>query len=213
MTRKTVSLIKAMLLPAALAIPLALASLSPGFSMGSDSSEQSSKPAEASECGPNERKSFWSGKCVARNAAEACPRGEVISSQTGKCVKQSSSLSREEIDDRFAHALRLTHQENYRDAIRVLHSIAYTKDVETLTQLGFAYRMSGRVIASLDYYKAALAVDPNATRTREYMGEAYIQLGQFDRARFQLAAIEARCGTTCEEYVSLHGKLKTLQEL
>jgi hypothetical protein len=38
---------------------------------------------------------------------------------------------------------------------------------------------------------------------REYLGEAYIQLGRVDLARDQLAEIEKHCGTTCEPYVEL----------
>ena len=36
--------------------------------------------------------------------------------------------------------------------------------------------------------------------TRQYLGEAYLQLRQPDKARDQLAQIGARCGTGCEDY-------------
>ncbi|HEX2151753.1 MAG TPA: hypothetical protein VHG31_07140 [Stellaceae bacterium] len=38
---------------------------------------------------------------------------------------------------------------------------------------------------------------------REYLGEAYVTKGDIERAREQLRAIEAICGTGCEEYEDL----------
>ena len=61
----------------------------------------------------------------------------------------------------------------------------------------------GDVEKGLTYYKAALEVDPSYTLVREYMGEAYLQLGKIDKAREQLATIKSLCGTTCQEYVVL----------
>jgi predicted Zn-dependent protease len=53
------------------------------------------------------------------------------------------------------------------------------------------------------YYFKALATRPDATTTRQYLGEAYLQVGDPARAREQLAEIARRCGTTCEDYAAL----------
>jgi predicted Zn-dependent protease len=61
----------------------------------------------------------------------------------------------------------------------------------------------GRVEEAFGYYFKALATRPDATTTRQYLGEAYLQVGDPARAREQLAEIAKRCGTTCEDYAAL----------
>jgi predicted Zn-dependent protease len=56
---------------------------------------------------------------------------------------------------------------------------------------------------AMGYYFRALARRPEATTTRQYLGEAYLQLGDVTRAREQLAEIGRRCGTACEDYALL----------
>ncbi len=46
----------------------------------------------------------------------------------------------------------------------------------------------------------------------EYMGEAFLQLGQVDKAREQLTAIERRCGVDCREYALLDAEIKRYLE-
>ena len=48
-----------------------------------------------------------------------------------------------------------------------------------------------------------MALDPEYTLVREYLGEAYVIKGELDLAKEQLAEIEKRCGTTCEPYQDL----------
>ena len=69
--------------------------------------------------------------------------------------------------------------------------------------IGFTLRKLGRVDEAFDYYFKALATRPDATTTRQYLGEAYLQVGQPGKAREQLAEIAKRCGTTCEDYTAL----------
>jgi hypothetical protein len=50
----------------------------------------------------------------------------------------------------------------------------------------------------------SVALDPNYTQVREYLGEAYVALGKFDLANEQLATIQNLCGgRECEEYEDL----------
>jgi predicted Zn-dependent protease len=45
-----------------------------------------------------------------------------------------------------------------------------------------------------------LAAHPDRTTTRQYLGEAYLQIGEPGKAKEQLAEIARRCGTACEDY-------------
>ena len=62
----------------------------------------------------------------------------------------------------------------------------------------------GKLDVALGYYRAAVAEDPDFSLVREYLGEAYIQLGLLEKAREQLSEIERICGSkACNEYGQL----------
>ena len=69
---------------------------------------------------------------------------------------------------------------------------------------GFSLRKSGKVDEALPFYEKALGIAPEYTPAYEYLGEAYLQLKNLDKAKEQLEKIEKLCGNkTCEEYADL----------
>ena len=91
----------------------------------------------------------------------------------------------------------------YAEALDVLRSAARQSDPRVQTMIGFSLRQLGHVDAAMAYYTAALSTDPASTRTRQYLGEAFLQKNDVVQARAQLAAIGDRCGSACEDYVAL----------
>jgi predicted Zn-dependent protease len=91
----------------------------------------------------------------------------------------------------------------YDAALATLRSAANQHDPRVQTMIGFTLRKLGRVDEAFGYYFKALATRPDATTTRQYLGEAYLQIGDPARAREQLAEIAKRCGTACEDYAAL----------
>ena len=75
-----------------------------------------------------------------------------------------------------------------------------------------AYEGLGRTEEAMGHYQAVLATYPNRTTTRQYLGEAYLQLGQPDKARQQLAEIAQRCGLACEDYRSLADEIAKFEK-
>ncbi len=69
--------------------------------------------------------------------------------------------------------------------------------------LGYSYRHLKRYDESLAAYNKALALDPKHRGAHEYIGEAYIQLGQLDKAKVHLDALDKLCFLPCEEYSDL----------
>jgi len=69
--------------------------------------------------------------------------------------------------------------------------------------LGFSLRHNRRYPEAIFNYKEALRIDPNHRGAHEYLGQAYVQTKQLDKAKEQLASLETLCGTQCEEYVDL----------
>ena len=63
--------------------------------------------------------------------------------------------------------------------------------------------MAGRT-KGIGYYLKSVALDPNYSQVREYLGEAYVIQGKYDLAKDQLATIEKLCGSKdCEYYEDL----------
>jgi predicted Zn-dependent protease len=91
----------------------------------------------------------------------------------------------------------------YDAALATLRSASDQNDPRVQTMMGFTLRKLGRVDEAFGYYFKAIATRPEATTTRQYLGEAYLQIGDPVRAREQLAEIAKRCGTACEDYVAL----------
>ena len=88
----------------------------------------------------------------------------------------------------------------YGAALDTLRSAENSNDPRIETMIGFALRKLGRIEEAMGYYDKVLTSHPDRTTTRQYLGEAFLQLGQPDRAREQLGEIAKRCGTACEDY-------------
>lgn len=82
-------------------------------------------------------------------------------------------------------------------------------------RLGFAHRKLKRYDASLFAYGRALSINPHNRAALEYLGEAYVETGQFVKAAETLERLKVECqrveltfsdgdfGDGCEEYASL----------
>jgi tetratricopeptide (TPR) repeat protein len=127
-----------------------------------------------------------------------CTNGKVWDKKQKKCVNaQEGQLD----DDSIYEAGRdLAMAGRYGEAITVLAMAADKTDPRILNYLGYSHRKAGRISVGLGYYQEALRIDPNYTLVREYLGEAYLTLGDVASARTQLDEIEKRCGTGCREY-------------
>ncbi len=89
---------------------------------------------------------------------------------------------------------------DYAGALEVLRSAANQADPRIQTMIGFSLRKLGLVDEAMAYYTAALRTAPDATNTRQYLGEAFLQKGDRSAALEQLSQIARRCGTACEDY-------------
>jgi tetratricopeptide (TPR) repeat protein len=139
------------------------------------------------------------------NAVVKCKKGMIWSRPKGKCVV----LQQGKVDDDsiYEAGRNLAMSGRYGEAITVLVMTANKSDPRVLNYLGYSHRKQGRVLVGLGYYQEALRANPNYTLAREYLGEAYLQLGDMASAREQLSEIETRCGITCDEYTMLDAQI------
>ena len=98
-------------------------------------------------------------------------------------------------------AVRLIRHEQYAEAIPHLQMALADKphDADILNYLGYTKRMTGDYSASLDYYKRALAEDPNHKGVHEYLGELYLQMHDQASAQKELDTLASLCPSGCDE--------------
>lgn len=141
-----------------------------------------------------------SGSSGSGGSTPSCPKGEIYNSHSGKCEKSSSGLDDKEL---YSQGRDLALAGRYDEALTALSAVKNQNDAMVLTMIGYSKRKLGNYDEGLAYYQRALAIEPNNTNTREYLGEAYAEKGKLDLAKAELVKISAVCGTTCEQYQDL----------
>ena len=70
-------------------------------------------------------------------------------------------------------------------------------------ELGYTHRRLGRFDKAFEHYRRALAIDPRHGAAHEYIGEAYLEVGDLASAEKHLAELSAICLLPCEEQSAL----------
>jgi tetratricopeptide (TPR) repeat protein len=110
-------------------------------------------------------------------------------------------------DELYNAAYWLSRKGDYVGSLALLKQVQNQDVPRVLNATGFATRKLGDVDAALPYYARALALDPNYTRAREYLGEAHLSKGDLASAKVQLSEIATRCGTSCSGYPELSAQI------
>ena len=80
----------------------------------------------------------------------------------------------------------------------------------------YAYSMRKGPNPAMDlvfrHYNEALRIDPQHLGAHEYIGEAYLMLGNVPKAREHLAQLEKLCGSDCREYKILKMAVSALEQ-
>jgi Flp pilus assembly protein TadD len=89
---------------------------------------------------------------------------------------------------------------DYAAALAELRDIAEdTQQADVYNLLGFTLRKTGDFKTSLTYYTKALELQPDHKAAREYLGELYVETGNMEKAKEQLAVLNRLCPGGCEE--------------
>jgi len=70
-------------------------------------------------------------------------------------------------------------------------------------ELGFSYRKLGQFDKAFEHYKRALTIDPRHRGAHEYIGEAYLLVGDVASAEKHVAALRSICLLPCDELKDL----------
>jgi len=83
------------------------------------------------------------------------------------------------------------------------YTAANPRSADGFNLLGYSLRNLKKYDEALVAYKQALTLDPKHKGAHEYIGIAYVQMGQLDKAKEHLASLDKICPLSCEEYRDL----------
>jgi cytochrome c-type biogenesis protein CcmH/NrfG len=109
------------------------------------------------------------------------------------------------VDTEMTSARQLIAKKDWAAALQVLerYTRANPGNADGFNLLGYSLRNLKRYDDSLVAYKQALKLDPVHRGAHEYIGVAYIQMGQLGKAKEHLDALDKICTFSCEEYRDL----------
>jgi Flp pilus assembly protein TadD len=112
-------------------------------------------------------------------------------------------LAKRDVD--YAAARDAIQAKNWNDAVARL-KLAEKRNPEHADLqnfLGYSYRNLKQFDLAFRHYKRALELDPRHRGAHEYIGEAYLMVGDLKSAEKHLAALKGICLLGCEELADL----------
>ena len=116
------------------------------------------------------------------------------------------SVSRgKSVDPDYTAGVKAIKAEKFAEAIPPLQRVVDrdASDADAYNWLAYATRRNGDPAASLPLYEKALAINPKHRGAHEYIGEAYLMLGNVAKAKEHLARLDSLCFLPCSEYRDL----------
>jgi len=93
---------------------------------------------------------------------------------------------------------------DYAGALAELTPMLQTyQHADVYNLMGFSLRKTGDYKQAYTFYRKALDFDPQHKGALEYLGELYVETGQIDKARENVAQLKKLCPGGCEELADL----------
>ena len=113
-------------------------------------------------------------------------------------------------DDDYAAGKVAMEQKNWPEAIKRFQQAALRDpdSADLYNYLGYSYRNLKQLDLSLKHYYRALALNPRHRGAHEYIGEAFLMMGEAENAERHLAALRDICLLPCDELDILEKAVK-----
>jgi len=133
----------------------------------------------------------------------ACALGGAPSPAHADPAETDSDLAATDQD--FAAARKAIVARQWEEAIARLQKaeVRHPDHADLQNDLGYAHRNLRQFDAAFRHYKRALELEPRHRGAHEYIGEAYLMVGDVPNAEKHLAALRAICLLPCEELTDL----------
>jgi tetratricopeptide (TPR) repeat protein len=108
-------------------------------------------------------------------------------------------------DPMYAEGVKAVKRGDYAAAIRLFEALVARDDrnANAYNWLAYSTRQAGDAQRAVPIYQKALAIDPKHRGAHEYIGEAYLVLGDLPKAKEHLAVLDKLCFLPCSEYSDL----------
>ena len=150
-----------------------------------------------------------------RRVAAVALLGLSLAHLTAQAVgKEEDPDSAAQLDPDYAAGKKAIEAKDWNAAIASLSSAALrdTRNADIQNYLGFAYRNSGRMDLAFKHYEKSLELNPRHRGAHEYVGEAYLIVGNLEKAEAHLSALRAICLLPCEEMDDLKEKIEAYRK-
>ena len=117
-------------------------------------------------------------------------------------------------DPDYANAVKAIKGEKFTQAISLLEAVIArdTANADAYNWLAYAVRRSGDPARAIPIYEKALAINPKHRGAHEYIGEAYLVLGDVAKAKEHLATLDSLCFFPCSEYRDLKRAVEAFEK-
>ena len=118
------------------------------------------------------------------------------------------------LDPDYVAGKRAIEAKDWKAAIASLSSAALrdTRNADIQNYLGYAYRNSGQMHLAFKHYERSLQLNPRHRGAHEYVGEAYLMVGNLAMAEEHLAKLRTICLIPCEEREDLEKKIRAYRQ-
>ncbi len=148
------------------------------------------------------------GTC-ANSGSIKVAQDKITAALNGEIQKESflSPMNLDTAETQYFASVALINNGEYQAAFNdlTLTAAAAGPHPDITTYQGYTQRKLGNYDVAKSYYALALAVDPNHKGANEYLGELYVETGEIEKAKKQLAKLEEICSFGCIEENELRG--------
>ncbi len=108
-------------------------------------------------------------------------------------------------DADYAAGKQAMDKKNWEEAVKRFQVAARRNpdSADLQNYLGFSYRNLKQMDLAFKHYKRSIELDPRHRGAHEYIGEAYLMIGDLANAEKHLAALRNICLLPCEELTDL----------
>jgi tetratricopeptide (TPR) repeat protein len=123
----------------------------------------------------------------------------------GSNARPATATPAKPVDADYTAAVKAIKADKFAAAIPLLEGVVKrdAANADAYNWLGYATRKNGDPAASIPFYQKALALDPKHKGAHEYIGEAYLMLGDLPKAKEHLVRLDSLCLFSCEEFRDL----------
>jgi Flp pilus assembly protein TadD len=133
----------------------------------------------------------------------------VLLLSVGACLAEPGDAEGPGSDPDYTRGVAAIEAKDWKTAIRLLSSAALrdTRNVEIQNYLGFAYRNTAELSLAFKHYSRALQLNPRHRGAHEYVGEAYLMIGNLAKAEEHLELLRKICLVPCSETGQLEARI------